>query len=405
MQSNWPNVLRVARWEFSKGARSPMFLFMTILVPAIIAISGGAGFFAERMQSERAVDLAVVDETGSFEDYLQPAFLPDAVRIQTLTRQEEEARALLDAGDIHAYVLVNDDGLRDGRLPLLASDLRRISPNQIRDALRDPVSVYRLDQLGMDSEAVMQAVAPLSMQVQEIRDGEAADLSIGGMLVPMAVAVVLILSALLSGQVLMYGVIREKRNRVVEILLSSVSSLDLLLGKILGVGGLSLLQIGLWVAVGIAVGSRFLALDEIGLNAASLVPSLLFFFFGYFLLASIFAALGAAMKEAEESSQAQGLVVLIPVAPLFVSGMVAANPDALWAVIASHIPPFIPTMVLLRMAVMDVPLWEMATTLTALILSIIAFVYVGARIFESGILQYHRALGLKDMGAVLRRRS
>ena len=100
---------------------------------------------------------------------------------------------------------------------------------------------------------------------------------------------------------------------------------------------------------------------------------------------ALFAALGATMKEAEEGSQAQGLVILIPMFPLFISGVIFMTPNVLWMRVLSHIPPFIPAMVLLRMAATTLPLWEMATIFIALLISIVLIIYAGARIFEKGI--------------------
>ncbi len=403
MKLKWPNVFRVARWEFWKGARSPMFLFMTFLIPLIMVASGGANYLTERFEQERPMNLGVYNEGEAFLPYLQSGNFPETIVFETFSTDEARLQAMLDEGTIDAYLKVTDEGLARGAMNLYASDLRQVNPNMLRNALQAPLSQYRLDQLGLDAEIILSATQPVELQVQELRDGEAADMSIAGMVVPLAVAMVLIMSALLSGQVLMYGVIKEKRNRVVEILLSSLSSADLLLGKIVGVGGLSLLQILIWVGVAAVVGARFIDLSTLNITLLDLAPSLLFFFFGFFLLASMFAALGATMKEAEESSQAQGLVVLIPVAPMFASSFLITNPDALWAVILSHVPPFIPTMVLLRMAAMDLPLWQMASTMAALLVSIGLFVFWGARVFERGILQYDKAMGVKDIAAALRK--
>ncbi len=403
MKLKWPNVLRVARWEFWKGARSPMFLFMTFLLPVIMIVAGGAGFLAEQLERDRPMKLGVYEAEGQFSQYLAEAAFPDNIVFAETSGDEAKLQGLLDDGTLDGYLKVTQEGLDAGQLQLYAADMRQVHPNLLRDLLQPPLVQYRLDELGLDSQLVLEATKPLDLQVQELKNGEAADMSLAGMFVPLAVAMVLIMSALLSGQMLMYGVIKEKRNRVVEILLSSLSSADLLMGKVLGVGGLSLLQILLWVVVAAVIGGRFIDLRTLNISLLDLAPSLVIFFFGFFLLASMFAALGATMKEAEESSQAQGLVVLIPVAPMFASGILMTNPDALWAVIFSHVPPFIPTMMLLRMAATNLPVWQIVSSMTALLLSIALFVFLGARIFERGILQYDKAMGVKDIAAAVRR--
>ena len=194
--------------------------------------------------------------------------------------------------------------------------------------------------------------------------------------------------------------VMEKRNRIVELLLSSVSSLELMMGKIVGYGTLSLLQIIIWFTAGFLVASRFLDLGEIPLSFAEILPPLIFFIFGYIMIAALFAALGATMKEAEEGSQAQGLVIIIPMFPLFISSVIFMTPNVLWLRVLSHIPPFIPAMALLRMAATTLPMWEMITIFIALIISIILIVFAGARIFEKGILQYD-SISLKEIKAMI----
>lgn len=194
----------------------------------------------------------------------------------------------------------------------------------------------------------------------------------------------------------MYGVIKEKRNRIVEILLSSVSSLDLLTGKLLGFGLLGLMQIFLWAGIGLVVALRFFDLSGILPSVGDGLIYLFYFVFGYLLIASLFAALGATMKDAEGGGQVQGLVILIPMLPVFLAGPMVASPNALWARLLSHIPPFIPSTVLLRMAGTNLPTWEIFTTGAMLMASVVAFVYLSARIFQGGILRFERATTLAE---------
>jgi ABC-2 type transport system permease protein len=214
---------------------------------------------------------------------------------------------------------------------------------------------------------------------------------------------ILVIAVMISGQVLMYGVLKEKRNRIVEILLSSVTATDLLLGKIFAFGLLGLLQIGIWLAVGLTAAGRFIDLAELGMTLEVLLPSALFFVGGYIMFAAIFAAMGATMKDAEGGSQTQGLVVLIPMIPMFASGAIMMAPNAAWVRILSYIPIFTPMTMLMRIPATTLPWWEMASAFAVLLLGIAFFVYLGARIFSRGLLQFDRTVSFKEMGKMLRR--
>jgi ABC-2 type transport system permease protein len=260
--------------------------------------------------------------------------------------------------------------------------------------------LYRLQKAGLSEAQIRLAVTPVLIQARSLAGEEP---SLAEMLVPYAVVFILVLAAIFSGQVLMFGVIKEKRNRIVEILLSSVSSLDLLVGKLVGFAALGLMQVAIWLSVGLAVAARLIDLSRVSLAAANLVPAILFFISGYLLFASLFAAMGATMKDAEGGGQAQGMVILVPMIPLFAAQAILMSPNALWVRIMSFVPPFIPVTVLIRMAATTLPWWEIASTFVVLLLSVVLFVVMGARIFERGILHYDRTISLKEIQRMLKK--
>ncbi|NLY38063.1 MAG: ABC transporter permease, partial [Firmicutes bacterium] len=111
----------------------------------------------------------------------------------------------------------------------------------------------------------------------------------------------------------------------------------------------------------------------------------------------------ATMKDAEGGSQAQGLVVLVPMIPLFATSAIIISPNALWVRIMSFIPPFTPVTMLLRLAYTTPPWWEIAAALVILFLAVIFCLRLGARIFSRGLLQFDRLLSFKEIGRMLRK--
>lgn len=399
-QLGFGNVMKVARWEFLKSVRTPTFIILTLIIPLIMLVTAGVSYLSAQTADSESVELAVLDHIGDFYDELTEHVDRQQEVNLTIIRYEgpqEHLESEVTAGDYDGFLVVDEEAVRTGDIPYFVSDIRDASPQVLSGLLSASVTSYRLQQIGLEREQIDEATVPVTVRARPLDPDE----GIGSIIGPLVVAMILMFSALFSGQILMYGVLKEKRNRIVEILLSSISSVELLVGKMVGYGALGLTQIAVWVGAGALVAMRFMNLSQIAMGPGEIVIYCAYFLLGYALLASLFAAMGATMKDAEEGSQAQGLVILIPIVPIFVSGPIFMAPEALWVRVLSHIPPFIPATVLLRMASTQLPVWEIATTLIALITSVVLFVYAAARIFERGMLQFDRNISLKEIRRML----
>ncbi len=392
-------ILTVARWEFIHTVKSPTFLILTIVVPLIMLLGGGLSMITQRAVETEPFRLMVIDETGDFlpivEREVEKSSAPIEVSAAPSSLERSEAEGRLRSGEIDGLIMVDRATLRERNLTIYTRERGEARSSTIAGPLTHSVTVYRLHEMGIDEGAIDSITTPISVRPRAI-DGGGGDGWVMEMMLPAIVGMLLIFSSVFSGQMMMFGVIKEKRNRIVEILLSSVSSVELLAGKLVGFGLLGLLQIGLWVTVGIVTANRVFDLSALSTSPADIMIYVLYFVLGYLLLASMFAALGATMKDAEGGGQVQGLVVLVPMIPVFLAGALMTSPNAMWARILSHVPPFIPSTVLLRMAGTDLPTWEIVSTSTMLFLSVIGFAYLSARIFEGGILRFERATSLKE---------
>jgi ABC-2 type transport system permease protein len=166
---------------------------------------------------------------------------------------------------------------------------------------------------------------------------------------------------------------------------------------------LTLIQVGIWLGVGVAVASRFVDLSAIGLDYSLVLQSLPFFLLGYLLLATLFAAMAATMKDAESGSQAHGLVIMIPMLPLMLSAPLVMAPNGIFARVLSFIPIFTPATMLLRIGVTNVPLWELIATSVILLISTFFFLRIGARIYQGSLLKFDTAVSFKDIMRMLKR--
>ncbi len=396
----WRNVGRVFRWELLKNIKSPVFLATTLMIPLIMALAGGIGYLAGTSVARQEQQVAVIDETGDFFPYLE-AHLADSVKVTLHDAAEREKLALqVQERELDGYLVFTAESVQSGIIDYYDRDAKGMNTALLEGAIKAALTRYRLEKMGLSEEEINLATAPVMLRVRSV-SGE--EVSFAAVIAPMFFCILLVLAVVISGQVLMYGVLKEKRNRIVEIPLSSVTAVDLLLGKIFAFGLLGLLQITVWLAVGLAAASRFIDLSDLGIKLELLLPAALFFVGGYIMYAAIFAAMGATMKDAEGGSQTQGMVVLIPMIPMFASSAILLAPNAAWVRVMSYIPIFTPMTMLLRIPATTLPWWELASAFAALLLGIAFFVYVGARIFSRGLLQFDRTVSFKEMGRMLRR--
>jgi ABC-2 type transport system permease protein len=179
---------------------------------------------------------------------------------------------------------------------------------------------------------------------------------------------------LMSASLLLNSVTKEKENRVLEILMSSVSSRQLLTGKITGLGIASLFQAVIWVGTGFAVlrlsGRSFDISHAFQLPLSFLAWGFIFFVLGYALYASLMASVGALVPNLREASQATFIVIIPLVIPLMAISIIIRDPNGALATILSLFPLTAPVTMMTRLAATSVPLWQ--TTLAAILLALTA---------------------------------
>ncbi|MDQ7789812.1 MAG: ABC transporter permease [Clostridia bacterium] len=394
------NVKRVFTWEFTRNLKNPTFLVLTILMPVLMLAGALVGGLASYLAVSEEYRVAVIDETGALYSTLEEVLVDTPVELSLFPQERlEQLVQEVTEGEYSGYIHFTSAALEEGVIGYYVKDAKERNPF-LQEGVREAVRTYRFQNMGLDTEQIQAATGPVALQNRTLAGEEA---SLADSLIPLGISMALIFSIIFTGQVLMLGVLKEKRNRIVEILLSSISSWELLLGKLAAFVSLGLLQITFWVGIGLTIAVFFVDFSQLSISFSELFTSLLFFLSGYILLASLYAVLGATMKDAESGSQLQGLVVLVPLLPVVLSGAIFISPNALWVRLFSFCPPFIPVTMLIRNAATSLPWWEIAASLTVLVLSTALFLYLGARIFDRSILLFERTLSFKEIGRMMKK--
>ena len=279
-------------------------------------------------------------------------------------------------GELGAYDLYAAPGLDD-------RDLAFIYRN-VRDAIVDArVGARSLDRAALD--ALLRVPRQPSTTVSP--DGERATVRGFNRILPFAFMALLLMGIMAGGQTMLTSTIEEKSTRVVEVLLSAVSPMELMAGKLLGAVAISLLMIGLYIGIGLVALSSFSMLGL--LDPWLILYLLIFFLIGFFVIGSLMLAVGAAVNDMTEAQSLQMPLMLVVMLPWIFWPAVSRNPDSVLAVTVSHLPPVNTFGMLLRLASSQPPpWWEVWLSIGTGLVSVVAAVWVAAKVFRIGLLMY-----------------
>jgi ABC-2 type transport system permease protein len=300
-----------------------------------------------------------------------------------------EAEAAVRDGDLDLAVV-------DGR-ELVAKDEVDEQLNLLVQAASGSVRAQQtLRGAGVDPGEIQAALAPPPLPVRSL---EPVDEDARSNRTIATVAVFL-----LYGQLIGYcfavamGVVEEKSTRVVEVLLAAVRPVQLLAGKIIGIGLVGLIQLAVIGAVGLAVAVASNAITLPPDAAGTIGSVLLWFLLGYAFYSSMFAVAGAIVSRQEELQNTAAPLNLLMIASFFVafSSSVGGGPDSTLAKVSSFLPPVAPLVMPVRIAGGDAALWEIALSLVIMLVSTVAVVLLASRLYEGAILRTGARVKLRD---------
>ena len=417
----------VAKNEFMKRVKTKWFVITTLLGPIVlVAFFAVIGFVSVSAIEGGESTIVVLDHSGRIAPTLAD---PDGGITFTVSDQNEDVlrQQVLD-GEYSGYLvlpagLVDGDGsaryysTEGGGVSSFNFDLRSIIRNTVRQLrLEDqnvPTEVFEIINAGVSLDTIK-----LSDEGEE-QGNSAAYAVVGGIM-----GFLIYITMLIYGSVVMQGVIQEKMNRVVEIIVSSVRPFQLLMGKVLGIGAMGLVQMTFWaglIAAG-TLGSGFIislfvdpanlelpdsatqaqVLDAVGFQVPDLGPEVFIFFviyflLGYLLFSTLFAGIGSAVEQ-QQDAQSLMLPVMMPIiiSIVFLQAVIEA-PNSGLSVALSLFPFTSPIPMVVRIAMIDVPLWQLAASLSLLIGTFIGAVWVSSRIYRVGILSYGKKPSLKEI--------
>jgi ABC-2 type transport system permease protein len=399
--------LLIFKHEFRTLIRRTGFIIMTVAFPllALLLIGGGqlfAGITGSDPVEPTAVTIGYVDGAGLVTGYQErPNFT-----FEEFATVESANQAMVD-GDIAEYIYISPDYVQSGAVVRFTVSRELDTPGDRYDAIRNFV-LRNLLGPEIEPEVIDRAVYPVNLAtiVIDPATGLPADTQ-GGFsqfILPYIFSILLIVSIFTSSGYLLQGLAEEKENRVMEILLSSVSSRQLITGKVLGLGAAGLLQMAVWL-----VSARFLAdlasenfsdiLGSIEVSVTFVLLGLAYFILGYLLFAVIMAAAGSIGSNARESQQMSTVFTLLAVSPLWFMVFLIENPHHTLSVILTMFPFTAPITTIVRIGVADVPAWQIVASMAIMALTIAGLLALAAKIFRTFLLMYGK---MPKLGEIIR---
>ena len=309
--------------------------------------------------------------------------------------------------EIDAWVWISPGVLTGERAEYHA---RSVSNVFTQDALKDELSWVvrreRMRQAGIDPERMDGLIQPVKLATERVSEkGSHAQGGFAGMLFAIGMFMLLYFAMIMWGQQVMNGVLEEKGSRVIEVLISSVTAFELLMGKLLGICLLGLTQLAIWLGTVAVVSSPGIGMAAAMFKGASIptmtagmvIHFVLLFILGFFAFATLYAAIGSAFNNLQEAQQTAGLVMLFIIVPALMINPVINDPNSTMATVLSLIPLFTPLLMPLRIAVEMPPAWQLALAYVLAIGFVILMVWFCSKIYRIGILMYGKKPTIQEI--------
>lgn len=398
--------LIVLKREFLSVVKRRGFWISLIMVPlfsgvitaiSVLSSTAAVAATAATKASQPGRPVGFVDESGALS-----AAAPSANFLRYPA--QEAARAALQNKIIDGYYILPPDFVSAGKATFVSEQFSPIESLQKTDAFEAMVTSALLN---ADAQTQARFAKPITVQTsQALAPADAK----GGVGLPFSpapvVATVLFFITLMTASTyLMNGVTGEKENRVMEILMSSVSPRQLLLGKILGLSLVGLMQLGLWLLSLLSV-ARFVTFlpPQIfaGINLGVIALGLLFYVMGYFIYASALAALGALMPGQREAAQYTFFVIFPIVLPMYFLNVFMSDPNGVIATALSVFPLTAPVAMVARLAAVEVPFWQVALSAALTFATMWLVIAAATRIFRAQTLLSGSKPTLRQVFAALK---
>lgn len=425
----------IIKREYLRRVSKKSFILLTFLTPFLFAALAFVPLWLSSIKSDEVHTIAILDSTGKyaplFEDTETYRFIHSDQSMDTYKQIPDK--------EIFAFLTITEDLLENPKAATLYSkkqipgELSRLVNMTLKKQIEsDKLATFNIPNL---TEIIKES--KINFNIQTIKWGddgsEKQSSSVVASITGVIFTMLIYMFIMIYGAMVMQGVMEEKTNRIIEIMISSVKPFDLMMGKIIGIGFVGLTQVFLWAIMTLILitGGSFLIgggidnemlqsgmalntnpniammsaqqpsnewIEMLGtINFAEIgILFVVYFIGGYLLYSSLFAAIGSAVDSQEDTQQFMLPVTLLLVFALYAGIYSMENPDGPLAFWCSMIPFTSPIVMMVRMP-FEVPLWQIVLSVGLLYICSIGFTWLSAKIYRVGILMYGKKPSIKEM--------
>lgn len=424
----------IVKREYLQRVSKKSFLLLTFLTPLLFAALVFVPLWLSGIKSDETKKIAILDSTGTyaqqFKDTQEFTFIISDGDLESYRNDKDR--------QIDAFLSISDNLIKNPKAATLYSEkqipisMKREIDSQLEAMLQtekiNSFDIPELDKIIQESF--------ISFDIQTVKwdkegnesNSSAELISIIGLLLSFLIYMFITI----YGSLVMQGVMEEKTNRIVEIMVSSVRPFDLMIGKIIGIGFVGLTQVFLWAILTFVIVSGTLFIiggdpgqatdlmmgcqaeeaamstcsDMSAMNIQAIIDSiplsslcinfLLYFIGGYLLYSSLFAAIGSAVNQQEDTQQFMTPMMIFMIFALYAGIYSIENPDGPLAFWCSFIPFTAPIVMMVRMPY-DIPMWQNILSLALLYGTALGCVWISGKIYRIGILMYGKKPGIKEI--------
>ena len=422
----------IATREYLNKIGNKSFILMTLLLPILLSGITFLLSFLSSVNNDTSKNISVVDNTGYIYQKLDSStdIIYDLIDDATIDEAKEISRNKSDYGLLYINNFDSPEEIAESIMFISETSPSFTVLNKLESQLESILTNENFRILGIDINQINSSKIIINL-FQESFDGEETTRVDGIVKLGFGFALGMLLYFFIFayGSMIMMSVMEEKTSRIVEIIISSVKPFNLMTGKIIGVSLAGLTQVLIWgvmfsvfsyffstyfgISASSSSGEIILSTEEadaISSSALEMISAfmnlpltniffafIIYFIGGYFLYASIFAAIGAAIDNQADAQQFMLPITLIIIIGLYVGVLtVPEDPNGIVAQIFSYIPFTSPIVMLMRIP-HGVPLYEQILSVTILFSSVLLIVWISAKIYRIGILMYGKKITYGEM--------
>jgi len=390
--------LVVAKFEFVKTVRRKGFILGTIGLPLLMLVVIGLTLY-----TGAGIGTGTTNQTTGYVD--AAGFVQTASGFVQYSDMDA-GKAALVKGEIDSLLIVPPDYFRTGTLTVYTLDNSLLGSAGSSQSVQEFMTTNLLRHENVSDQAAQKILSPVSPTVIVLDEAgnPKGDQKVTGFVLPFALTMVLAIGILTSSGYLMQGIGEEKESRRGEFLLSHCSAEELLAGKILGYAGVGLLQIVVWVAIGLAViaASPFAALFAEIQVTWLVCLAVVYFVLGYFLFSVSIACTASLAPSVREAQQVSAVFSMFAVFPLIFLQFLLKDPNSLLMQVLTWFPYTAPFVAMVRLTLVTVPPYQIVVSIAILVIAIVILTRLAARIFRMGMLTYGKRVSFREVLRFLR---